>query len=552
MLARRVGKQSGGAGSKRRQARGIGKAEIPTIEDFVSKQDFSGALAVLDFKRRSGEVDETTLHWIAYCAWHLGDYERALETYDELLAMTDRPILNVYRATCLLYLGRLEEASEAAHKGDGGKLQVRLLFQLAQRQGDEAALTSYHAQLEDVKLDQLCLAAAHYHRAHFDEARLVYKALLLDHRNDAALNVYIAMCYYKMDYYDVSLELLGVYTQKYPESIVALNVKACNHFRLYNGKAAEAELKPLKDAGVNLDDVDLLQHNLVVFRNGANALRVLPQLVHHIPEAKLNLVIYYLKNGHLQEAFDRIQDMQPQVPHEYILKAVVLAALGQATDNKEFLASAAQLYRLVGDSPTECDTIPGRQCMASCFFLQKQFDDVHMFLDSIKAYLYMDDNFNWNFGITCAASGNYKEGEEALLLVQSDKMQREYTFLSWLARCYIMNGKAKQAWELYLKMDTSADSLNLLRLIANDCYKMGAFYFAAKAFDVLERLDSEPEYWEGKRGACMGVFQLVIAGKLGKEVLADVMSMLRNTTNPQTEFFVSVIKQWCAANGVAV
>ena len=41
---------------------------------------------------------------------------------------------------------------------------------------------------------------------------------------------------------------------------------------------------------------------------------------------------------------------------------------------------------------------------------------------------------------------------------------------------------------------------------------MGQFYYAAKAFDVLERLDPNPEYWEGKRGACVGVFQLIIAG----------------------------------------
>ncbi len=40
---------------------------------------------------------------------------------------------------------------------------------------------------------------------------------------------------------------------------------------------------------------------------------------------------------------------------------------------------------------------------------------------------------------------------------------------------------------------------------------MGQFYYAAKAFDVLERLDPNPEYWEGKRGACVGVFQMIIA-----------------------------------------
>ena len=33
---------------------------------------------------------------------------------------------------------------------------------------------------------------------------------------------------------------------------------------------------------------------------------------------------------------------------------------------------------------------------------------------------------------------------------------------------------------------------------------MGHFVYAAKAFDVLERLDPDPEYWEGKRGACIG------------------------------------------------
>ena len=54
----------------------------------------------------------------------------------------------------------------------------------------------------------------------------------------------------------------------------------------------------------------------------------------------------------------------------------------------------------------------------------------------------------------------------------SEKIQNDFAYLSWLARCCIMNGKARIAWELYLKMETSGESFSLLQLIANDCYKV--------------------------------------------------------------------------------
>lgn len=47
---------------------------------------------------------------------------------------------------------------------------------------------------------------------------------------------------------------------------------------------------------------------------------------------------------------------------------------------------------------------------------------------------------------------------------------------------------------------------------------MGQFYYAAKAFDALEKLDPGSNYWEGKRGACVGVFQLILANKESKYV----------------------------------
>jgi len=67
---------------------------------------------------------------------------------------------------------------------------------------------------------------------------------------------------------------------------------------------------------------------------------------------------------------------------------------------------------------------------------------------------------------------------------------------------------------------------------------------------VLERLDPNPEYWEGKRGACIGVFQQIIAGKESKDLLKDIVNMLRNTTNPQVEYITRTIKKWAKDNGL--
>jgi len=152
--------------------------------------------------------------------------------------------------------------------------------------------------------------------------------------------------------------------------------------------------------------------------------------------------------------------------------------------------------------------------------------------------------------IAKAANKEYKDAEEAFLLVQSETMKSDYTYLSWLAKTYIMNGKSRLAWELYLKMETSSESFSLLQLIANDAYKAGGFFYSAKAFDVLERLDPNPEYWEGKRGACVGVFQQVVLGHESREALREVVAMLRNTSNPQVEYIIRTMKKWCKENGV--
>ncbi|XP_022095489.1 intraflagellar transport protein 56-like isoform X4 [Acanthaster planci] len=518
-------------------------------------RDYTGAITLLEFTRSSGKGSDETDMWLGYCHFHLGDYKLAMEEYEKMSKKEAvNPEVWVNLGCCYFFLGMYPEAETAAKKVPKSSLQNRLLFHLSQKFNDEKKLMSHHQNLQDIIQDQLSLASIHYLRSHYQEAIDIYKRILLDNRDYLALNVYVALCYYKLDYYDVSQEVLAVYLQHYNDSAIALNLKACNHFRLYNGKAAEAELKNLQDlASPSFTFAqDLIKHNLVVFRGGEGALQVLPPLIDVIPEARLNLVIYYLKQDDVTEAYNLLKDVEPTTPQEYILKGVVNAALGQEQGSREHLKIAQQYFQLVGGSASECDTIPGRQCMAACFFLLKQFEDVLIYLNSVKSYFYNDDRFNFNYAQAKATAGNYKEAEEIFLLIQSEKFKNDYTYLSWLARCYIMNRKARLAWELYLKMETSGESFSLLQLIANDCYKMGQFYYAAKAFDVLERLDPNPEYWEGKRGACVGVFQQIIAGHEPRETLRDILQILRNTGNPQVEYIIRIMKKWAKDNRVPV
>lgn len=61
------------------------------------------------------------------------------------------------------------------------------------------------------------------------------------------------------------------------------------------------------------------------------------------------------------------------------------------------IENGQSLFNMVGSSSSECDTIPGRQCMASSLFLEGRYDEVSLYLSSIKSYFSSDDNFNFNF-----------------------------------------------------------------------------------------------------------------------------------------------------------
>ncbi|XP_054165935.1 intraflagellar transport protein 56-like [Oppia nitens] len=514
--------------------------QVPELSDLLLKRDYSGSVALLQHLKRIGKENNDYELWTAFALFHSGHYSSAQEIYER---HNDLASL----AVCLFFLGRYSEAKRAAERADRSSALVRRLFLHLSLKTKEAEVGLLEQQMTDSVEDQLSVAAVHFVGAHYQEAIDIYKRLLSESRELLALNVFVALCYYKLDYYDVSQEVLALYVQRFADSVLAVNLKACNLYRLYNGKTAEQELTSLIDRlPPNFEFAkDLLRHNLVVFRGGDGALQVLPSLVDVLPEAKLNLVIYHLKNDDLRSAETLMKDVEPINPNEYVLKGVVSALVAQRDGSKHSLKEAQQYLQMVGGSASECDTISGRQCMASCFFLMKQFEDVLLYLSSIKSYFYNDDTFNLNFAQAKAATGQFRDAEDAFAAVRSSRVSSDIVMVQWIARCYIMNGKPLNAW----KLCESSDSVSLLTIVANDCYKMGHFLVAAKAFDSLQRIDGSAEHWEGKRGSIAGLLQMACADKADKEDVAEALRLVRGgggkgAPSGQTSQLINAMKNW--------
>lgn len=525
------------------------KKPIQSFEDFLVKRDYIGAKTVLKLsKEYDDEADSEKAPWFAFCDFHLGDYKNCLKNYEIIYAKSPSKDVALNIGVCMFYLGMYEEAQKIIDDLPESQLKIRLLFHLAHKLGDDNRLMELHGVLRDVTEDQLSLAGLHYLRGQYQEAIDIYKRILLDNKHMLAVNVYVALCYYKLDYFGMSQDVLDLYLASYPDSTIAANLKACNRFRMFNGQAAEQDIKHLLD-GTDRFGIDLIRHNQVVFRNGEGALQILPDLLDIIPEARLNLAIHYLKRNETNEAHQMIKDIQPKVPHEYILKGVVHASMYQESGLKEHAKQAQQYLHLVGGSATECDTIPGRQAMASSFFLYGQFEEVLVYLNSIRSFFINDDTFNFNYAQAKVATGYFKEAEELLMQIHSLNIRNDHTFSMILARCHIHCGNADQAWNIFVTKDATAEAFSLLQLIANDCYRIGEFWIAAKAFDMLEKMDPSPEYWEGKRGACAGaLFSIITKRKSGSPPngIGEIISLLRDSSNSQAEAMLRSFRRYAS------
>lgn len=78
--------------------------------------------------------------------------------------------------------------------------------------------------------------------------------------------------------------------------------------------------------------------------------------------------------------------------------------------------------------------------MASAFFLYGQFEEVLVYMNSIRSYFVNDDIFNYNFAQAKCATGCYKEAEELLTQINDIEMKNQHTYCMILAKCHIHSG----------------------------------------------------------------------------------------------------------------
>jgi len=67
------------------------KKNVPTLDEFLSKRDYVGAISLLDFNRNSGKGGDDTDMWLGYAAFHASDHKRALLEFEALTQLKKVP-----------------------------------------------------------------------------------------------------------------------------------------------------------------------------------------------------------------------------------------------------------------------------------------------------------------------------------------------------------------------------------------------------------------------------------------------------------------------------
>jgi intraflagellar transport protein 56 len=527
-----------------------------SAEDYIRRcidtRDYSGAITYLEFSRDELNQPYTREFalWNAYCLFHNGRYSDAIVVYEQLLKQyPEDSTPHLYIASCQYYNHDFEDARASALLGPACDLRVRLLFHIAKQMNDEQAMYQAHSDLVSTLENQLSLGAIHYMRSHYQEAIEVYQRLLVEHPDYVALHVYIAMCQFKLEQYQESNETVDMYLSENSDSAVALNLKACDYFKLFDASIAESQLLQIqKFSSASYDfALTLATHNLCIFHGGVDGFTTLPRLVGSLDEARYNLAVLYMRENNPAEANAILGDWQPVETNGFMLRATVLLALGQGNEEASQIEEANSILTELGGLDHVKDTIPGRECLASTKFIVGEYDEALRVLLTIEELVSDLDEFNYDKAMTLASLSKWDEAERYFLQVKNAAYTKEKFYLSWLCRCHIKNRKPDAAWRLYRETPSLDDAKMLLHIIASDCYTTSQYYYSMLAYDILVKYEPDQSFRAGLVASAVGVFRGVLTKKEPSARLGEIVSILAQ--EPQAAQVLQTIQQYAIDSG---
>mmetsp|Transcript_22611 Transcript_22611/g.42504 ORF Transcript_22611/g.42504 Transcript_22611/m.42504 type:complete len:647 (-) Transcript_22611:36-1976(-) len=318
-----------------------------TVYGYIKDQNYIEAVRILQFELQNFPRSRAALSLLGYCYYHMSDFQRAVQTYEQLVKICpDVEEYKIYYSQSLFKAGMYPEATRSAVKVSSPQhtqrvtmLQASIKYELDELSACKSLLDSC---LPDDPETVIAYAAIAYKEGLYAEALEKYSDALntLGYQADIAYN--IALCHYKLKQVQQSMKKIGEIIERgvreHPELSVgsntdgidvrsvgnsqvlqetqlieAFNLKAAIEYNakdLANAKEALSDMPPRQEE--ELDPVTL--HNQALMNmdtdatGGFRKFNFLLQNPPFPPETFGNLLLLYTKYGYYDLAADILAD----------------------------------------------------------------------------------------------------------------------------------------------------------------------------------------------------------------------------------------------------
>lgn len=173
-----------------------------TIYNAIKEQRYMDAILILQAELDNFPRSRAALSLLAYCQYHIGDFQAAALLYEQLIAICpDVEEYKIYYSQSLFKAGLFPEATRAAVRVEGEQYQQRVImlqavikYEQDELQSCKALLDQCHSDDPDVLVNYAGIA---FKEGDFEKARNLYSEAMNAVGSQADLAYNIALCYYK-------------------------------------------------------------------------------------------------------------------------------------------------------------------------------------------------------------------------------------------------------------------------------------------------------------------------------------------------------------------